>query len=219
VPLSPLSREIRTGLRPPTFAGDISDSSGCQVLVDDAAAALGGLDILVNNVPAPVFGPFLGHGDHQWEEAMRLKFHAYVRTSRCAVPHLARSAGGVIVNIIGVGGKVVKEDHLAGGSANAALMLLTTGLAKELGTRGIRVVGVSPGSTQTARHDAHVLEIATETHESVETVEERLVATTPTGRLSLPQDIADVVAFLASARARQVNGTTVTVDGGAMQAV
>jgi NAD(P)-dependent dehydrogenase (short-subunit alcohol dehydrogenase family) len=207
------------GSRPRTFAADIGNAVQCPEVVNRAAQALGGIDILVNSVPAPIFGSFLTHGDEAWEEAMRLKFHAYVRTIRAAVPYLSRSGHGVIVNIIGVGGKAPVLDHLAGGAANAALTLLTTGLAKELGSLRVRVVGVSPGATRTERFRQLTSHLADTEHEVIGDFERQLLDATPTGSLPEPEDIANIVTFLASARARQVNGTTVTVDGGGMPTI
>jgi NAD(P)-dependent dehydrogenase (short-subunit alcohol dehydrogenase family) len=211
--------EQAVGTRPWTWAADISQPAECADVVDRAAQSLGGLDILVNSVPAPVFGSFLTHGDDAWEEAMRLKFHTYVRTIRAAVPYLSRTGRGVIINVIGVGGKAPVMDHLAGGAANAALMLLTAGLAKEFGSLRIRVVGVSPGATRTERFVQLTQHLAEAGQAGSGSFEEQLLDATPTGSLPQPEDIADTVTFLASIRARQINGTTITIDGGAMQTV
>jgi NAD(P)-dependent dehydrogenase (short-subunit alcohol dehydrogenase family) len=197
-----------------TVGGDVSSRDEVQRIVDEAAAALGGLDILVNSVPAPSFGPFLDHADEDWGRAMETKFIGYVRTMRAAIPHLQRAGGGVILSNIGAGGKTYYANHLVGGSTNAALMLLTTGLAVELGPLHIRVVGINAGAVRTTRYDNLQRSRAVSENRPVEELERETVAGIPTGAMARPQDIADLAVFLVSDRARQINGTIVTIDGG-----
>jgi 3-oxoacyl-[acyl-carrier protein] reductase/bacilysin biosynthesis oxidoreductase BacG len=218
--LDEATTEIRglTGAKVVPVVADISRSEEVQRLVREAAEALGGLDIVVNNVPAPVFGPFVEHSDDDWQRAIEIKLLGYVRVIRAAIPYL-REHGGVIVNNIGSGGRAYTQNHVAGGSTNAALMLITTGLAHELGPQHIRVVGINAGAVQTSRHE-HLLKsrAESESRDPAQILQETL-AGIPTGAISTPEDIADLAVFLASDRARQINGTTIQIDGGLLRSV
>lgn len=203
---------------PRTAVVDLTDASSTAQGFAKAIDELGGLDILVNCVAAPLWGSFVTHDDASWEEVWRTKFLSYTRTSRLAIPSLTASDHGVILNIIGVGGKVAVKEHLAGGSVNAALMLLTAGMAKELAESRIRVVAINPGVVQTQRMQRMAEHVA-QLDSSSQDPRSEAVESTPTGTIVLPTDVADLATFLVSRRARQVNGTTVTIDGGAMAAV
>lgn len=200
------------------IAADVSRPDEVQRLVREAADALGGLDILVNNVPAPIFGPFLEHGDEDWQRAVEIKLLGYVRASREAIPFL-QQRGGVIVNNIGSGGKSYTRNHMAGGATNAALMLITTGLATELGPLKIRVVGINAGAVRTSRYDSLVKSRAATERRDPAAIMQEAIASIPTGAMSTPRDVADLAVFLASDRARQINGTIITIDGGVLRTI
>jgi NAD(P)-dependent dehydrogenase (short-subunit alcohol dehydrogenase family) len=127
---------------------------------------------------------------------------------------MAARGGGVIVNIIGGGGKVASPTHLAGGAANAALMLATAGLGAAYAGSGVRVVGVSPGLTETDRVAEGLAADARLSQISVAEARQRSVARIPIGRPASPREIANTVLFLASPRASYVTGATLSVDGG-----
>jgi NAD(P)-dependent dehydrogenase (short-subunit alcohol dehydrogenase family) len=200
------------------LVADVSQPDEVSALVRGAAEALGGLDIVVNNVPAPVFGPFVEHGDADWQRAIDIKLMGYVRVMRAAVPFL-RERGGVIINNIGSGGRAYTTNHIAGGSTNAALMLITTGLAHELGPLHIRVVGINAGAVQTSRHEQLLRSRAESEGREPEAILKETLTDVPTGAISTPDDIADLAVFLVSDRARQINGTTIQIDGGLLRSV
>ena len=142
----------------------------------------------------------------------------YIRACRAAIPFLAANRG-VIVNNIGAGGKTYATNHSAGGATNAALMLLTTALATELGSVKIRVVGINAGAVRTERHEQLLRSRAeTQGRDPADLMHETLAAI-PTGAICTPRDVADLAVFLASDRARQVNGTTVAIDGGILRTI
>jgi NAD(P)-dependent dehydrogenase (short-subunit alcohol dehydrogenase family) len=219
--LNSAAREIAesSGSQAVPIAADVSLPEEVARLVRQAAESLGGLDILVNNVPAPVFGPFLDHDDRDWQRAIDIKLMGYVRSIREAIPHLQRAGGGVIVNNIGSGGRAYTQNHVAGGSTNAALMLITTGLAHELGPLKIRVVGINAGAVQTSRHESLLRSRAESEQREPEEILRETVAGIPTAAISTPEDIANLAVFLASKRARQINGTTIQIDGGLLRSV
>jgi NAD(P)-dependent dehydrogenase (short-subunit alcohol dehydrogenase family) len=120
----------------------------------------------------------------------------------------------VIISIIGSGGKVATPTHLAGGSANAALMLATAGLGTAYASKGVRIVGVSPGLTETDRVAEGMKAEARLANISTEEAYRHTVDAVPMGRLASPDEIANTVVFLASHKASYVTGVTLAMDGG-----
>jgi NAD(P)-dependent dehydrogenase (short-subunit alcohol dehydrogenase family) len=127
---------------------------------------------------------------------------------------MAARGRGAIVNIIGMGGKVAHGSHLAGGSANAALMLATVGLAAVYGPQGVRVNGINPGGTLTGRVQEGLNVESRMTGVSPEELLARAQANVPLRRLATPEEIAKVALFLASDGASYVTGALVPMDGG-----
>ena len=113
--------------------------------VDEAEAAVGPLDVLVNSAGAAKRYVPAELDAQAWRDAMDAKFFSYIFPTDIVVKRMAARGRGAIVNIIGMGGKVARGPHLAGGSANAALMLATAGLAAVYGPQGVRVNGINPG--------------------------------------------------------------------------
>jgi len=137
---------------------------------------------------------------------------------------LVNSAGaargtGAIVNVIGMGGKVATTTHLAGGAANAALMLATAGLAAAYGPRGVRVNAVNPALTLTDRMAEGLAAEARLRKTSAEAVLRDAQARMPLGRVAAPEDIARAVVFLASGAAGYISGAIVSMDGAAVPMV
>jgi NAD(P)-dependent dehydrogenase (short-subunit alcohol dehydrogenase family) len=127
---------------------------------------------------------------------------------------LARKRGA-IVNIIGMGGRLGQPHHLAGGAANAALMLVTVGMAHALGRHGIRVNAINPALTFTDRLQQAISLEAKARGMSEQALLEQNQARIPLGRYGRPEEIAAVAVFLASAQASYVTGAVVPMDGGA----
>jgi NAD(P)-dependent dehydrogenase (short-subunit alcohol dehydrogenase family) len=196
-----------------TLAADLSDADAAAGVVAACEAQVGPIEVLVNCAGAARRRPPDELDPAAYRLAMEAKYLPYVNTMDPVIKRMAAKGRGVIVNVIGNGGKVASPIHLAGGAANAALMLVTAGLAAAYARRGVRVVGVNPALTNTERvaeglhADAHMLGI-TEA-EALRRSEDRIGM----GRMAEPEEIAQVVAFLASDKASYVSGTTVTMDG------
>jgi NAD(P)-dependent dehydrogenase (short-subunit alcohol dehydrogenase family) len=213
---SPKNVERACGLLPSTFgaAADCADAVAVAAMIDRVEDACGPVAVLVNSAGAAQRTPPSELTPKAWRDAFDAKFFSYVNVIDPLVKRMAGRGAGVIVNIIGAGGKVASPTHLAGGSANAALMLVTAGLGAAYAASGVRIVGVSPGLTETDRVAAGLAADARHAGVSVEEARRRSVNKIPMGRPALPREIAEVVVFLASDKAGYVTGATLSMDGG-----
>ncbi|HEX2825109.1 MAG TPA: SDR family oxidoreductase [Burkholderiales bacterium] len=179
--------------------------------VDAAAREIlercGRIDLLVNCSAAPIFGDFLELDDAGWDAVLQSKLLGYMRSMRAVIPSMLERGEGAIVNVSGRGGRQPTAAHLPGCCANAAVNVLTKGVADLYAGRGLRINAVAPGPIDTPRHHA----IDSSNAELKSAAAKKLP---PMGRLGAPRDIADAVLFLASPAASYVSGITLAVDGG-----
>jgi 3-oxoacyl-[acyl-carrier protein] reductase len=207
-----------TGRRPLAIQADCTHAEDVAAMVRRVGADLGGLDILVNSVGAARGGHFLELSDDDWADSLSSKLMAEIRCCREALP-LLRDGGGVIVNVIGHRGRQPESRALPAGVSNAGLINFTVGLAQEEARHGVRVVGVNPGPVDTRRiHNVFETE-ARLLGVSVETARERWLSHVPLGRVARPEEVSDVIVFLASDRASFVSGTVIQVDGAATRCI
>ncbi|GAC1342493.1 MAG: SDR family oxidoreductase [Myxococcales bacterium] len=197
-----------------TFAADLSDAEAAVALVRAAEARMGPLEILVNCAGAARRSAPDQLDMKAWHAAMDAKYFTYMHAIQAVLPGMAERKRGVIVNVIGQGGKVAGPNHLPGGAANAALMLATAGLAAAYGRLGIRVNALNPGTTLTARaqgaFEVEARRLGISEDEARKAGEERI----PLGRFARPEEVAAVAVFLASERASYVTGANLSMDGG-----
>jgi NAD(P)-dependent dehydrogenase (short-subunit alcohol dehydrogenase family) len=194
---------------------DLIQPDAAQAMVEAAQRALGPIDVLVNSAGAARRGAPESLAVHAWHDAMDAKYFSYVHAMHAVLPAMLARKGGNIVNIVGIGGKVASPWHLPGGAANAALMLVTAGLAHAHGHAGVRVNAINPGVTMTDRvKDGHTAEAAAQ-KVSMDEFLRRTEARIPLGRIAHPEEIANVAVFLASDRASYVTGVVLGMDGGA----
>ncbi|OJY63253.1 MULTISPECIES: glucose 1-dehydrogenase [unclassified Rhizobium] len=184
--------------------GDVSKAAEAKAIVDTAISNYGRLDILVNNSGVYEFGPLETVNEEQFHKMFDINVLGLLLVSKAAAEHLGE--GGSVINI-GSGVTAITPPQTAVYTATKGAVDVITGvLAKELGARKIRVNSVNPSLTETeGTHSAGM--IASE-------FEAGIIAQTPLGRLGQPQDIADVVAFMASDDARWLTGEIVLAGGG-----
>ena len=195
-------------------AADLTDAEAAGKMIDTVEERLGPIDVLVNSAGAAKRTPPGDLTPAVWREAFDAKFFSYINVIDPMVKRMAKRGGGVIVSVIGAGGRVASATHLAGGSANAALMLATAGLGATYARKGVRVVGVSPGLTETGRVAEGLAAEARLANIAVDEARRRSVERIPIGRMASPREIADAVLFLASAKASYITGVTLSMEGG-----
>ncbi len=191
------------GRRAFAIQADSADPAAVRHSVDEAARLLGGLDILVNNAGIARFGTIAEFRLDDMDALLDVNVRSPVLAAQAAIPHL--KAGGRVITIGSAGAeRIVGDTGTVYYMTKSALHSFTRGLARELGPRDITVNLVQPGSTNTDMNPAEG-EFA-----------DFQRALIPLGRFGEPQDVAAAVAFLASPGSRQITGTTLTVDGGAL---
>jgi len=182
---------------------DSADPAAIQRSVDEVVEKLGGLDILVNNAAIARYSPIADYPIEDIDAQLAVNIRGPILASKAAIPHLP--AGGRIINIGSAGAeRIVGAAGTVYFMTKSAIQSLTRGLAQELGPRDITVNTVQPGSTNT--------DMNPEEGEFAD-FQRALI---PLGRYGQPEDVAAAVAFLASPAARQITGTVLTVDGGAL---
>jgi len=198
-------------------AYDLAEPGAPEALVADSAAALGPVRCLVNNVGVAYIARFEEVSDPQWDEMWQLNVMSYVRAIRAVLPGMRDGGGGVIVNVSSTAGKRPSTGMPNYSVTKAAVLSLSRLVADLYAKDGIRCNAVTPGPTATEAWlgdgglaDQH----ATATGKSKEQVLEAVGKGRPLGRLAEPDEIAAVVAFLCSERARYVTGSAWSADGG-----
>ncbi len=187
----------QSGRRAHVFAADLSQSAEVVRL----AQAWSGADVLVNNAGAIPRGALHELGEAAWRAAWDLKVFGYINLTREIFASMSRRGSGVIINVIGAAAQMRDPGYICGVTGNAALTAFTMSLGSDSHKHGIRVLGVSPGPVATERLTA---------------LEKSGLVTThlPFGRAAHTQEIAAVIAFLASPASSYTSGTVVMVDGG-----
>ena len=212
------SLEGRPGVTP--VAVDLTDPAGSGRLIDEAVERHGRVDVLVNNVGAAHarLDGFLSLSDHDFEASLQLNFFAALRAIRAAVADMAQRGAGTIVNVTSVNAFFEPDAAVIEyGAAKAALLNVAKSLSQELGPQGIRITSVAPGpvATDLWLGDHGVAEtLGQATGAGADAVRAQAVAGMPSGRFTTPQEVAAIVAFLASPVVGNVTGANWVIDGG-----
>ena len=187
------------------IAADLAEADECERVVEEAVSGFGRLDLLVNNAATAARLPVTATPTAVIDRILAVNVRAPLVLIGAAVPHMADRGGGCIVNVTSVSGLVGTPRRAAYAASKGALDAATRSLAIELGPLGIRVNAVAPGVVDTAMWASN---------KRVPGVVEAVNSLTPLGRWAQPEDIADVIVFLASDAARFVTAETISVDGG-----
>ena len=192
---------------------DLSTVDGVTSVIDHTVDAFGGLDILVNNVGKAGGADVVDTTDADWQAALDHTLYPAIRASRCAVPHLRRRGGGVIIMIASIWGRE-SGGRMTYNAVKAAEISLAKALAGQLAPDNIRVNSVAPGSISFpggswAKRQA----------DDPEAMAAFIARELPFGRFGRADEVGDVVTFLASPRASWISGACVTVDGGQSKSI
>jgi NAD(P)-dependent dehydrogenase (short-subunit alcohol dehydrogenase family) len=207
------ARLAEEGLAMSAVTADLRDADEALAAVAEIEATIGPIDVLVNSAGAARrYGPDELDAT-AFRQAMDAKYFTTIHMLEPVAKRMAARGRGAIVNIVGQGGRQASSMHIAGGSANAALMLATVGMAQAWAAKGVRVNAINPGLTRTSRVEEGLAAESRATGVSREALLERAIARIPMGRMAEPDEIADVALFLASARAGYVSGAIVPMDG------
>jgi len=213
--LSQACETLADARRVHSHAADLRDADAALAALDAAEATFGPVQVLVNSAGAARRTPASELTPQAWQDAMQAKYFSYIHMIDPCIKRMAQRGDGSIVNVIGNGGKVASPIHLPGGAANAALMLVSAGLAAAYGPQGVRVNAVNPGLTLTQRLQEGMAADARLQGIDTEEALRRAVARVPLGRLAEPEEIARTVVFLASEAASYVTGVCMSMDGAA----
>jgi len=196
-------------------AADVSRADEVTRLVATAVEQLGGLEIVVHNAGGPPAGAFADMTEAQWAHAFEQNLMSFVRLVRAAVPEMTRAGYGRILTIASSSIKTPIPQLVLSNALRPGVWGLAKTLARELAPAGILVNVIAPGRLETERIDELDRATAQSTGETVEDVRRASVGSIPIGRLGRPEELANLVVFLASERASYITGQAIMVDGGA----
>ncbi len=215
------AQQIRaeTGAEVYAVAADVSHEDEVQRLVTTAVERLGGLEIVVHNAGGPPSGPFARITTEQWRQAIDQNLLSFVWLVQAAAPEMARAGYGRVIAITSSSIKQPIPGLLLSNATRTAVLGTIRTLAKELGPQKILVNTVAPGRIATERIEELDRANAERSGRSLDDVRSESISSIPLGRVGEPEELANVVVFLASEAAGYVNGAAIQVDGGKLDAL
>jgi len=221
------ARSVPDDAADPTLhiAADVATAAGCAVVAQAVKDRLGGVDVLVHVVGgsgAPG-GGFAALDDGEWDKAIAANLMAAVRLDRLLVPGMIAQGSGVVVHVSSIQRTLpLWESTIAYAAAKAALSTYSKALSKELGPQGVRVVSVAPGFVETTAAAAMMERLAAYDGVDVQTARQGVMDSLggiPIGRPAKPEEVADLIGFLASPKAASIHGVEYVIDGGTVPTV
>lgn len=215
--LDAAAKEIRSASPGSTVVpvvADLSRPSPIRKMVAAVAKRFGRIDILVTNAGGPPVASFLELDDGAWQRGIDLNLMSAIRCIRAVLPHMRKRSWGRIIAITSLTAKQPVDDLIISSTVRPGILGLAKVLGNQFGREGILVNCVAPGFILTSRQRELVEARAKKAGTTMEGYMEEQEKTIPLGRLGQPEELADVIAFLASERSSYINGTTITVDGG-----
>jgi 3-oxoacyl-[acyl-carrier protein] reductase len=208
-----------TGAEVKALVADVSSAAEAKRLVDAAVQAYGGLEIVVHNAGGPPAGETLAMSEEQWQKAFEQNLLSFTRIAGAAVPEMKKAGYGRILTIASSSIKQPIPNLALSNALRAGVWGTAKTLSRELAPLGILVNVIAPGRIDTERIAELDAANATKSGKSVEDVRKASVASIPLGRLGRPEELANLVVFLASQAGSYITGQAITVDGAAGNAL
>jgi NAD(P)-dependent dehydrogenase (short-subunit alcohol dehydrogenase family) len=200
------------------LAADISKSTDVQRLIETAVGTYGGIDVLVNSAGIQRYGTVVDTDEATWDDVFNINVKGMYLTAHFAIPEMERRGGGAIINVSSVQAFASQKGVAAYTASKGAINALTRAMSLDHADKNSRVVAVCPGSVDTPmlRHSADLFR---EDDQTVDEVVASWGAFHPLGRVGTPEDVGELIAFLASDRASFITGGEYKVDGGLLSAI
>jgi 3-oxoacyl-[acyl-carrier protein] reductase len=205
----------KLGVKAVPITADFITEEGCRTFVDSAVAALGGCDILVNNVGGMVPGTLESLTPEQWKEAIDRNLMSYVYTTKFAIPHLKKAKAGRVLNISGISGTMLLPGALSTTLPNAAIIGFSKLMANDLAPFNILVNNLCPGTIDVESWGPRAERMAKARGTTVDQVRNAFTGMSMLNRLGRPEEMGWVAAFLVSEKNSYMTGTTIESCGGA----
>jgi 3-oxoacyl-[acyl-carrier protein] reductase len=202
-----------TGADVTALQADVSSASEASRLVDAAVSAYGGVEIVVHNAGGPPAGETLAMSEEQWQKAFEQNLLSFTRIVGAAVPEMKKAGYGRVVTIASSSIKQPIPNLALSNALRAGVWGLAKTLSRELGPHGILVNVIAPGRIDTERIAELDAANATKAGKTIEDVRKASIAGIPLGRLGRPEELANLVVFLASEAGSYITGQAITVDG------
>ena len=201
------------------LTGDMGLAEEAEAAVAQTIDRFGHVDVLVTCAGSSPGGLVENLTEEQWFASLNLKFMGYVRSCKAILPHMRERGAGSIVLVVGNDGLKPSHWELTPGAANAADQNFASAIAEQYGPYGIRVNTVNPGPVDTGRWDLLEKQMAKDRGISQPEAHDLAVSSIPLGRICKPEEVANLVAFVASPRASFVNGAHIPIDGAQRKAL